>query len=84
MFRFFQHQPRQYKGFLLAQEKVYIHKQEGYNQHRLLFSKSHPGYKEIIHPLTGQTNENKKGCVWIHEYNEDRSVWKEIVSNDTP
>lgn len=41
------------------------HKQERYNQHRLLFTKSHLGYDEITHLniREGKANEKKDFCV---------------------
>lgn len=57
---------------------VKVHKQEHYNQHRLLFSKLHPGYHKIIHPLPSQEDKQMKGggedFVWICEYNIDRNI----------
>lgn len=45
-------------NYLFLVQRKDIHKQEHYNQYRLLFPKSHPGYGKITHPniREGQAN----------------------------
>lgn len=65
-----------------------VHKQEHYNQHRLLFSKLHPGYHKIIHPLPSQEDKQMRGvgrilCGFVSTTLTE-TFEKNIVSNDTP
>lgn len=57
---FFQFQQKQWNDFLWVRGGK-VHKQEHYNQHRLLFSKLHPGYHKIIHPLPSQEDKQMRG-----------------------
>lgn len=65
-----------------------VHKQEHYNQHRLLFSKLHPGYHKIIHPLPSQEDKQMRGVGRIlcgfASTTLTETFEKNIVSNDTP